>query len=57
MSSHEDWLRGAEVRQTRHAEQTRRRIRRKQLRLETRRLLRLGADPEWVARVTGREVP
>ena len=50
--THEQWVEGMTPRRSRHAEQTRKRIRRKQLELETARLLRLGADPEWVARVT-----
>jgi len=50
-TSHEAWLRSAEQRSSRHAEQTRRRVRRKQRKLERERLLRLGADPEWVARM------
>jgi len=36
-----------------HAEQTRRRIRRKQRERERARLLKLGADPVWVERVLG----
>jgi len=52
-SSHEEWLRGAEQRSSRQAEQTRRRIRRKQREQQRERLLKLGAEPAWVARVLG----
>ena len=52
--SHEEWLRGVEQRSSRNAEQTRRRIRRKQCDQERERLLKLGADPAWVALVLGK---
>jgi len=53
--SHEAWWAGAQQRSSRHAEQTRRRIRRKQQERERERerLLALGADPVWVALVLG----
>ncbi len=51
--SPEAWWAGAQQRSSRHAEQTRRRIRRKQREQERKRLLDLGADPAWVALVLG----
>ena len=45
--------RAARERSSRHAAQTRERVRRKQLQRERDRLLRFGADPAWVERVLG----
>jgi len=51
--SHEAWLLRADQRRSRGGEQTRRRIRRKQREQERERLLKLGAEPAWVAMVLG----
>lgn len=53
IASREEWERAARERSSRHAAQTRKRVRRKQRQHERERLLRVGADPAWVERVLG----